>query len=283
MALFGRSVSVNIGLPGTIGISLSNEFTIQFKGKKTLKPTTNNCEVSIYNLSEQTFKYINNSKNVMVLNAGYEEDSGESVLFAGNITRVFKEYSKPDIITRIEAMDGEKKLYDNKVSLSYEKGTALELVLTEIIGLMGVALSNKQYVVPPYIFNNGFSFVGNAADALTFILDQAELGWTIEDGALTILNEFSTTPQGIILSPETGMIGTPENLLDTSSKGLKKNPDRRLRYKINSVLYPKVKIGDYINVKARETFGTFKTVEHEFAGDNKTGDWRSTFEVVSLV
>lgn len=276
LPLFDRSVSVEIGKKGKQGILL-RDFRIKFKGKKALKRSANKCEVEIYNLSEETYQLIDEDENVLILSVGYNQDEGEKQLFTGNITRVFKEVFLPDTITKIECFDGITKLRDKRITFSYEKGTKLQTVVDDIISNLELPLTN-EFDFLGFEFTNGFSFIGSTKDALTKALNIAGFDWSIQDGAIQILEEKQTNKTGVVLSPTSGLIGSPENLTEVSGK-LKKSKKLKQKYKVMSLLFPEVKIGDFMKISSRFVDGFFKVLMHEFEGDNREGDWMSTFEV----
>lgn len=279
MALFNRQAIVEIGKPGEEGL-IFQDLRITFKGKKTIKPSANKIEVFIYNLSEDTFTQISEDGNVLLLQAGYQEDELPKNLFTGNITRIIKEYIRPDVVTKIECFDGIKTLQEKLISFSYEKGTKLTTVVDDILKNFALPLAN-QYTLDSFEFTNGWAFVGSTKDALTQALNIADYDWSIQDGQIQIMKENQTTTQAIVLSPTTGLIGVPEKLSQTTGK-IRSSKRSKQRYKIISALFPEIKIGDSLNVTSRDVDGFFKVQSHEFEGDNRSGDWRSIIEAVAV-
>jgi hypothetical protein len=279
MPLFDRSASVEIGEPGKQGIKLSG-FRIKFKGTKSVKKSANKCEVEIYNLSEETFQLIQGDNTVMILSAGYSQDEGEKQLFTGNITRVYRETSYPDIVTHIECFDGIRKLREKRISISYEAGSKVTTIVNDLISNLEFPLAN-DIDFGGLEFTNGFSFVGSTKDALSKVLDFAGYDWSIQDGSIQILEEDQKNDTGILLSPTSGLIGSPENLTETNGK-LKKSKSKKQKYKVNSFLFPEIKVSDFIKLSSRVVEGFFKVLKHEFNGDNREGDWKSTLEVTEV-
>lgn len=279
MPLFDRQIIVEVGPSGGTGL-LFEDYYIKFKGKKTIKKSANKLTVEIYNLSDETHNQIAEDGNVLILQAGYIEDDLPKVLFTGDITRTIKEYSSPDLITKIECFDGIRKLREKKISFSYDKGTRLTTVVNDIVKNFELPLAN-EYVLSSFQFTNGFTFIGSTKDALTKALSVADFDYSIQDGQIQIIKEDQTTKTGIVISAESGMIGSPENLAEVAGK-IKKSKVKKQKYKVTSVLFPEIKIGDNIKIESKDVNGFFKVLDHDFEGDNKGGNWRSVLEVTAI-
>jgi hypothetical protein len=279
MSLFDRQIIVEVGPPGGTGV-LFEDFYIKFKGKKTIKRSANKLTVEIYNLTDETHKQIAEDGNVCILQAGYKEDDLPKVLFTGDITRTIKEYSSPDLITKIECFDGIKKLREKKISFSYDKGTRLTTVVNDIVKNFELPLAN-EYVLSSFQFTNGFTFIGSTKDALTKALSIADFDYSIQDGQIQIIEEDQVSETGIVISTESGMIGSPESLTEVAGK-VKKSKAKKQKYKVMSVLFPEINIGDAVKIKSKDVDGFYKVLDHEFEGDNKSGNWKSTLEVTAL-
>jgi hypothetical protein len=276
--LFDRLVSVQIGPPGGAGIEFDDFFRISFEGEKSASRYANKCTVKIYNLNDTTLHQVIVEGNILQLFIGYEEDQGLQFVFSGEITRVLPVSEPPDRILEVECFDGLKELQETRVSLGFARGTPVDAVVKSIVAILQLPLA-ENYLPISETFSNGFSFVGEARKALTIVLNKIDREWSIQNGAIQILEDSETTRNQIVLiSPATGMIGIPENL-DQNEGKLSFSPIRKRRYKIKSLLRPEISVNDKIQIESSIINGIFKVRKHEYEGDNFDNEWTSTFEV----
>jgi hypothetical protein len=198
---------------------------IVFKVEKSSERTTNRAEIDIYNLSSDTRGKIEaGSRNRISLCAGYVQAGGAQQIFRGDIVQVEHRIETPEVITHIEAEDGQAALRQTRVSMSFEAGATALWVIDKIVNELkiqvpnsligwqpGPALTNREY-------NHGFSFTGPAVEALDKVSKYLEARWMVTDGILHLLPLNGTLGLGqtseIYISPESGMIGSPNRLMD---------------------------------------------------------------------
>lgn len=282
--MFGRVAALEIR-PDNF-IEVDSPFRIEglrltFSVKRNLKKSTNQATIEIYNLSDATRARIQEKNRKVTLLAGYEDSEGFQLLFEGSIMTVSHQPQAPEVVTRIEANDGQTALRKAHVSLSYAKGVKAGQVLKDVVSRLGLptkfigTLGSKA-------FSQGFVHHGPAKDAMDKICKSMGLEWSVQNGGVQVLESGkpdNSDPRGIVLTSESGLIGSPERLRQIQDDpNVDKKPNG---YTIKALLVPKINPGGYVAVRSRDipraTAYRVESVEHK--GDTHGDDWTSTIEV----
>ena len=260
--LFIRKCKLVVSNTAGNGIDLSN-LRVKFRVQAMTVNTLKNAEITVYNLSPDTAKAIfsttpSNSPNnqfptaefnQVSLWAGYQTGPFAQI-FQGNI--VYMRLGREDALTNyltLVASDGDQGY--NWGILNKSLPTPSEATPADQFAAIVTALQ-------PYNIGAGYTpfasgYQGPAIvtkplsrgkvlyDSLPNILNQfaSSLGciWNIQDGLLNIYPSNSPPPvQGdvITLTPQTGLVGVPEQTLD----GLT----------VRCLLHPSIKTGSYVQV-----------------------------------
>lgn len=254
-----------------------------FNIRKDDSEDPNDATITIYNLSEESRNQKIETGQLVYLSAGYEDDEGLDTIFIGNISNISHSLVPPDVVTTITARDGSKDILEKKISLSYKPGVSGELILTKILesfsmssNFSSIQFTDKQYA-------NGFTFAGPSSKALTKVARFLDLSWSIQDNEIRLV-EFDGSDQirSILLSPSTGLIGSPEKQLftDRKAKGLS-SEDNIPGYRLLTLLQPKVVPNGKVVIQSKEiqeqTEFTVMNIAHN--GDTHGSDWNSEIEV----
>ncbi len=304
--LYNRLASLVIGQAGGKGIELKG-LRISFSIQKGATKSPNNCTVKVFNLTKETRAIVEKVGNVLILKAGYEQDTGESTIFTGNIIRVFTHREQSDWITEIELSDGYIPFRDSKVSITFNAGIKVAQVIQNLSNKFGLpvrplptSIVNKQYV-------NGFSFVGRVRDALSKACENAALEWSIQNNEIQIIEKGGVfRKQAYFLSENTGLINTPmqetktmtdksssklgitENQknvvkLNTISEGKKVEKLQVTGYKVNCLLLPLLEPGGYIKLKSATIDNEFFRIEELMhVGDTHGAEWQTELTLRSV-
>ena len=205
--LFQRSIRVSFGLanqPFTVVTGLFMQFDVE----KTSEKTPNRVRIQITNLNE-TSRSTLEQKNVIVrLEAGYQNQLDE--LFIGNISKGSSERGGHDWVTSIEAGDGEKAFGTAQVNTTLGPGANTKQVLETLAAALGKGIGSIKGVLDTDIFQNGITLTGDVSQRIDEITDKMGLEWSIQDDKLQVLPpDVPSEELGIILTPETGLIGSP--------------------------------------------------------------------------
>jgi hypothetical protein len=282
MLQFDRKATVIISSDGQTGLSTSG-LRVVFDVKKTSTVDFNTANVSVYNLSETTRNQIKKLGGQITVKAGYSQDSGEQVIFVGDISMASSEIVKPEVVTKFEANDGEKRIHSKKLSVSYKAGTGGKQIVKDIISTTSFPLKNINWgSFSDKIYPRGFSFAGSAKVLMTNVCNYLGLEWSIQNNEIKLIKSgTSDGAQIIFLSPSSGIIGSPVRVKDVGTKD--KKDDAIEGWKVSCLLQPLAEPGGVIKIKSAEVVeGLYRIVDVQHSGDTHGGDWKSIITVSAL-
>lgn len=282
MPLFKRTANILVGKPGSVGIELEG-FRVTFDIRKTNTRDPNQARIEIYGLSEGTRSRIEEDNQTITLKAGYEEASGPEVIYVGDISYTYPIIQRPEVVTIIEAGDGESTLNSVKDVLSYGPNISVKRILTDIVNSFGLPKkSNLNLVgITDKILNNGFNFSGLLKNAMDIVTKELDLAWSIQNGELKVyLEEGSDQTLAIDISPETGLIGSPEKV--RIKKGKIDTKETLEGWRVVSYLQPKAEPGGRILLTSRVVGDRkqFKIVDVQHTGDTEQGNFQTIIQVI---
>lgn len=268
-ALYQRRWSVQIDTLKVTGLRVI--FTV----KKAATKDPNTAEVTICNLSEDSRKKIEQARGKpLILTAGYEKT--EAIIFSGDVRFASSARDNADWKTKIESGDGETKYATAHFKGSFGKGTSARDVIKAAASALGVGLGNLDKAITSLrkpSHTRGYSASGRASDVLDDLLRSQGLSFSIQGGQLQVLRPGdSVDTQALRLSPETGLIGSPET---TTPKELTKTTSIRLR----TYLQPQLKCGGLVSVESASFRSEYIVQKLEHVGDSHGAGWYSVAEV----
>jgi hypothetical protein len=306
MPLFDRVAELVVGQSGKEGL-LIKDLRISFSIEKTLTETLNTSTIRIYNLKPSNRKLVETPNNAVILKAGYKQDIGAVTIFVGIVRRSLTVREGVDWVTELELDDGLIAYRDSKFSTSFAPGSKAVDVLTQVAAKFGITVGKLPPAIAEKIYPDGFSFVGRARDAMSKVCAYLGLEWSIQNQTIQVLKKGGYRERtAIVLSPQTGMIGSPQleaktmsdklaakQGLTTNSDGVvtKKSdkltvsgnpPKDRLEvqgYKVESLMQPTVLPGDVVKVVAEGLDNFFKVEKATFQGDTHGSEWVSEFSL----
>lgn len=263
--LFDRRWAITVGTPGANGKKWT-EIDCRFRVKKTAASTPNDVDLTIYNLSAASRALFEKKKTALIIEAGYE---GRLVkICSGEILRATHAQTGVDWETAVVAADGETA-YGAVVHESLAPNTTEEEAIRAIAKKLGLSIKAIKGLDGKNKFGNGRALSGPARLQLDAICRTRRLRWSIQDGALIVFPiGGSIGGEAVLLSPETGMIGSPEK----TDKG----------YKVRSLLQGQIHPGMTIQIKARDIKGTFLAEQVEHSGDTAGQDWYTDIVCVKV-
>jgi hypothetical protein len=270
-----------------------------FKVKKTASKDPNCLELSVTNLSDATRAAMRKTGARVILEAGYTETLG--TIFTGDARTIDHVRQGADWVTKITGGDGEVAYQNSRVSESFAPGTTVADVLRFYAKKMGINVGNaldkaSSLRTPLSQFQSGFATMGKTSAELDKLLRSLGLTWSIQDGALQVLahNEVLDRNQAVVLSPRTGMIGSPEHGHAIAARGAPLDPEQAAEeqslgqqqpkkvLKVKSLLQPVLKPGVRVQIQSEGTHGFFRANAVEHTGDTGGGDWYSEVELAAL-
>lgn len=261
MKLFNRVASCKLGTREISGLAFS------FEVKATAKMQPNTLKLSVYNLADTTRKALETKALPVELTAGYVD--APAVIFRGKLRKAVTKLDGADAQTEIEAGDGEAEIQQARIAATIAKGETAHGLLKRCAEALGVGLGNlEDYVTAlqsqPSILPEGGALFGNASDQLLRVCAAYGLTPSIQGGVLTIISNKALRKTVELISPATGMIGSPE--LDAKGK-----------LTVSSLMRAHVAIGDAVKVESRITSGYYRVIEMTHKGETHGKAWETQF------
>lgn len=268
---FKRQISLTVD---TLGL---NGFDCTFHIEKNLShKTPNSLDLRIYNLSKDHREQLQQLKRVTVqIKAGYGELSDIPtlpLLFHGDVRNVFSQIDGPDWITYVTSGDGEIVNREARVSQAFSSGTLYKDVIAKVLDQIeaaGVKTGNARKSLNDATVNSGITkqfisgttIAGGAIDQLGKLLKPCGMECSIQDLELQILKKgTASSPNAVLLSPMTGLIGSPQRDLDKIVKA-------------RSLLNGEIKPGRMIQIDSSQFKGFYRVDKATYVGDKSGSDW----------
>ncbi|MEE8299291.1 MAG: hypothetical protein V3R67_07925 [Thermodesulfobacteriota bacterium] len=271
--LFDRKIQVSFGKAGDLGTRVKNLF-IQFDIKKNSEPSPNKGTITIYNLNEVSRAALQSKDMAALLEIGYESFDLVEELASGKIHKAVSMQQGKDWITIIDFGDGLKNLSEASINVSFAPGATGKQVLSSLVKNLGAGVGAIKGLVD-VTFQNGLIASGPVKHEIDKIADLMGLEWSIQDGNFQILPRLVPSEKStILLSPETGLQGSPTQREDAKKGG---------KY-LEFVAKPRaiIKPGNAVQILSREIDGFYKIRTARFRGDNRTGPFEMLCEAVEI-
>ena len=283
-----------------VGTTVIDSLDLRFNVTRTLRGKPNTCEVTIWNLAEQTRGALAELEYAtMQIKAGYRglpaqsqaladvdaalasgaEDSAQAgIIFVGDVRSVWSTYAPPDWETHIEGGDGERKTRTARVNRSFAPGTSVKTVLRKMAGDLQLELGNAAAKAIDASsledagreFLNGVTVSGSAHRELAALAKSAGLELSIQNGAIQLLERgLPLRDASVVLTSDTGLVGSPT----VGDKGI---------VKFRALLNPDIVPGRQIELQSRALDGRFRAERVDYKGDTTAQDWYVDVEAKAL-
>lgn len=266
-AKFNGGLIIN---PGNVA---RHELRIEFDISKGISSSANTASIRLFNLSERHRNSIGKEFDNITIEAGYMPPDGAGnvgIIFKGAVRDVEHRRDGPNIITEISCGDGDKALRKAVISKSYPKGTKVGTVIDDIVSEMekkGVAKGELK--LPDDVKDKTFKRPYAACGSCTRELDTIGRGngfyWSSQNEAIEIVPADGYVGGVVLITPQTGMIGTPA-LTDTGVR-------------VSAMLNPEIRPNRRVQLKS-ETLemnaadGMYRVAEVNFSGNNMDGEFK---------
>jgi hypothetical protein len=273
--LFGRAARIVVGAGiGNVraGIRVDSHRCI-FDVEKTLKDEPNQGSLQIYNLSSEQRSQIEELRPQkgektgvpVLIEAGYVT-SEPSQIFLGDMRTCFSVKEGPDWITTLEAGDGEKAQATARINVSFGPKVKSDIVLRAIVKALGVKPGNINQAIQMLnrkgftSFGKGVVLSGSATMHMHNFCKSADLEWSIQDGAIQILDRGKTLGERAVrLSSTTGLIESPS----VDHKGI---------LSAKFLLQPDIRPGTLLVLDSLAVKGNYRISKCNYKGDTMGAD-----------
>jgi hypothetical protein len=245
---------------------------VTFKVVRDASPEPNNLELAVYNLSEASRSRFEAKGSRVAIVAGYRGQLSQ--LGSGDVRFAQSMKQGSDWITKVEAGDGERALAHARVSESWRPGTPVSAVVAKAVRALqldpGNALKKAQEIAGE--FSSGYAQYGTVTRELSTLLEPRGYTWSVQDGRIEILRAAEALPETApLISPDTGLIGTPE--MGTSTK-----PGAKPLLKLRTLLQPRLRPKQRFELQSRSRSGVFIAEKVTHTGDTFGNDWYTDIE-----
>lgn len=178
-------------------------------------PDVNEARIHVYNLSNNTINHMAHYAKV-VLNAGYKGNVG--TILSGYIACYETRWEGQDKVTTFTVLDSEPLDKRTIPSISYTKHTKASTIIKDIMKrgkLHAAAIS----LVKDIVYSEGMTVEGSAVEAIKRIAVDCQTSCYIQKGHLYIRPLLQGDPTNFVLSPKTGLLGTPTLFSDDGITG----------------------------------------------------------------
>jgi hypothetical protein len=213
MSLYGRSVVLEVGVPGQEGLRI-DELRITFDVEHKISSDPATARITVYNPTRETIAAFQAEGVLVRLAAGYgfpvQIFQGSPV--AGKVTATKR---GPDRVLQITAQDGGRELLETQLDISYARPVSLaelvEVARSALAVPRGVSVTIDETVTFP-----SYAFSGDARVLLDRLAEVSGAYWHIRDGALTFVSTTGDTGETAAkYSSEAGnLVGSPARKSD---------------------------------------------------------------------
>jgi len=300
MALFDRVASLTVGKPNGKAVEI-RDLRFAFSVEKGSGENPNSCTCRVYNLNQDSRALVETVNSVLILKAGYKRDVGELTIFTGTVTRAITKREGADLVTELEMSDSGLEYRDKKTSFSFAPGVSAGQVLSNIAATFGLPVRPLPTEITQKQYPDGFAFVGRSREAMAKACEYLGLEWSLQNREVQILKKGKAVAmQAFVLSPDTGLIGSPEKEHKTlgekaaAKKGITEkqkgvrvtfatgdagDKEKKLEvqgYKVKTLLQPTMQPGGYVRLDTKSIKSEFFRIEAVTSvGDTHGSEWFS--------
>lgn len=192
--------------------------TLVFDVQRNTFASANKGTFTLYNLQTAARRdiyfdrFVNDQRLKIKLQAGYVGQAVLPTIFSGDVRVAWTQRQGTDWVTHVEAFDGGFAFYNAMAEgLSLPAGYTMQTAAAALVAKMkpyGVTLGKVSEINLPN--SRGIPFTGTAWDSLKK-LAPGDGQLFVDNGVCNILNpeDYIATPTIPVISPATGLIGTP--------------------------------------------------------------------------
>ncbi len=263
----------NGGLVINPGAVQPHEIKIEFSISKGISSSPNSAEIKLYNLAESTRNGMGKEFDAITLEAGYmpPHSSGNvGIIFKGAVRDVEHKREGTNIVTTIACGDGDAAFRRATISKSYPAGTPVKDVVEDIAKQMEAkGLSRGEFKYPEALegktFKRPYAACGSCVRELDTIGRGNGFYWSSQNETLELVPSDSFVGTVALITPETGMIGTPA----ITDNGVR----------VSALLNPEIRPNRRVQIKSQTlemnaADGMYRVSECTYSGDNYTGDFK---------
>ena len=282
-----RACSLTVG-KGSAGLELG-ALRVVFATRKGDVETPNSAEIRVYNLSAGTANRIRREFTRVVLQAGYQDNIG--TIFDGTIRQVRTgRENGTDTWLEIIAADGDAAYNFATVNTTLAAGSKPADRVAVAQAAMAEKGAGAGYTpdLGGQALPRGKVMYGMARQHMRNEAETTDTTWSIQDGKVQMLPRAGYLPgAAVVLTHETGLVGTPEQTQDGIRVRCLLNPRLRIggRIKLDnaSVLRAKTDLkASALLPPSLDHDGIYRILTVEFRGDTRGNDWYADMVCIGI-
>jgi hypothetical protein len=286
--LFGRKYRVIVASATSGGGLDVSQLKCRFVVNKTLTQDPNYSDITIYNLSAASEGAIITQGSRVILEAGYEGQDHYGCIFDGQVVQSIRSKEKgTDYLLTLVGLDGDGYLNNNLVRTTLARGQTLRTIAESCVskaetpaygGAVSSGLSDQK-------LPRGRVLFGAPSDILRQVAQSGQAQLYVEDGTVHIIKAPDVPAnEAILLTPETGLVGSVEQTED-GCRGV-------------CLLNPRIRLNTLLNIPAQYVVarhvdkdkaaldinqgGVYRVAAITHKGDTRGDDWYTQFEAVAM-
>lgn len=278
-ALFGRTWELTLYRPGEAARSwreLRTAWRIVHTHADRAKPS----KVEVSNLDATSRAFCDRDGLRVLLRAGYDADRRAGVLpvvVEADVVRVEHIPSRTDWTTTLSISAG-WSVAGTRVAQAFRGASVADAAVQAAAKLADAGLDTRDFAaavraVPALATTMPSRVVeGPAIEAIRSILDGTGYGAAVVDTRLVLVPpDDATTPGMIVLSADTGLVGTPRGVYrEQGGRGRLKGVE------VEMLLTPTLRPGRRVRLAARVLSGDYVVSEVQHDGDSHGDAWTTT-------
>ena len=258
---FGEStLTWDRGLVCTVSGVRVTDLRMEFSVRKSMENNNNTAVVKIFNLKEANRKKIAHEADILSLYGGYHQGK-HGTLFTGDVQTVVTSVVTPNIVTEVTAkvadiahnfgfvntvLDADRTAPFDIIRVIHKSMTGVSFGAT--VGVEGLPKKKRPMVV-----------CGGVSAELNKVCRDNQLHWSVQNGELEVVAFDEALPVAVVVSKDTGMIGSPE--------------PTELGVNVKTLLDYSIAPNKLIDVRSRVISGLFRVSEVVYSGNNMDGEY----------
>lgn len=260
-------------------LAVKANFRIAFDVEKTSGSESNKAKITLWNMSATTRAQLEKDDLFITLKAGYATHVG--IIFAGYITRTETVKQGADILTYLHCADGIKDIQEARISKTWKAGTPKGVVLTDILKTFKrCAFGDVQSLSLTDVLTSDFSVSGLSAKVMKEFEREYPFEFSIQDNSIQLLDYNIPSTKAVVLTPKTGLIGSPAKV---TLEGDKRTKEQKDGVRFQALLIPALEIGAQAAITSDNVTGSYKLRQVNYSGDTHGQNWYADCEGVSLL
>jgi hypothetical protein len=262
----------------------ASELRCKFEIPKTAKLETNEVTIQIYNLDADTENRLIKEGNRVVVEAGYVGNQYGKIFDGEIILPIRKKDGNMDYVLELICLDTSRFIAYGFVGTTLVAGQSARDALDDIAKKSTVQAPVNGNPQLQTVYPRGKVMFGMSKDYLSQIAAGENMSYYNENGEICLMSPKALEDDEIIsLSPESGLIGFPEQL--------------ELGIKFKCLINPQIRIGKLVHidnqiisgykysvgdpVRSLDYNGIYRIISCKYVGDTRGNDWYQEIEAVT--